>query len=64
MNRAMAEVQEFSDSASRRQKWVLTKEAFDTLLAALDSDSDLAGEKYLFVFGVSATKERMIKEWT
>ncbi len=45
----MGEVQEFSDSGPRRQKWVLTKEALDALLGSLDPNPDLAGEKYLLI---------------
>jgi DNA-directed RNA polymerase specialized sigma24 family protein len=36
-------------SSSARQKWALTREAFDALLASLDFDSELAGEKYLLL---------------
>jgi DNA-directed RNA polymerase specialized sigma24 family protein len=49
VNRAMAEVQEFPNSASSRQRWTLTKEAFDKLLTHLDAEPDLAGEKYLVI---------------
>lgn len=45
----MAEAQEIPDYASSRKRWTLTKEAFDKLLASLDSDADLAGDKYLLV---------------
>ena len=45
----MTEVSGYSDSDSPRQKWALTKEAFDRLLAALDSDADEAAEKYLLM---------------
>jgi len=46
---AMAEAEEFSNYAPPRQKWTLTKEAFAKMLAALDPDADLAGEKYLVI---------------
>jgi DNA-directed RNA polymerase specialized sigma24 family protein len=49
VNRAMAEVHEFPSSASSRQRWTLTKEAFDKLLTSLDAETDLAGEKYLII---------------
>jgi len=49
VNRGMAEVQEFPNSASSRQPWTLTKEAFDKLLTSLDGEPDLAGEKYLIM---------------
>lgn len=45
----MPEAQELSDSEARRQKWILTKEAFDKLLVSLDSEPDLASEKYLII---------------
>ena len=45
----MAGVKESSDDTSRRERWALTKEAFDRLLARLDSDAELAGEKYLLI---------------
>ena len=35
-----------TESAPRRQKWELTAEAMNKFLAALDPDSDRAGEKY------------------
>jgi DNA-directed RNA polymerase specialized sigma24 family protein len=49
VNPAMAEVQDFQKYASSRQRWTLTKEAFDKLLTYLDADPDLAGEKYLVI---------------
>lgn len=49
VNRAMAEVQEFPNPASSRQRWTLTKEAFDKLMISLDAEPDLAGEKYLVI---------------
>ena len=49
VNRAMAEVQEFPNPASPRQRWILTKEAFDKLMISLDAEPDLAGEKYLII---------------
>ena len=36
-----------SDSANRRRKWSLTRDAFDSLLGALGDDRDAAAEKYL-----------------
>jgi DNA-directed RNA polymerase specialized sigma24 family protein len=36
-----------TSSAPTREKWALTQEAFDQLLAALGEDRDLAAEKYL-----------------
>ena len=38
-----------SDSGSPRQRWALTKEAFDHFLACLDADVEAAGEKYLLM---------------
>lgn len=35
-----------SSLATRKKDWVLTKEAFDHLLASLDADRELAGQKY------------------
>lgn len=46
---AMSEVSGYSTSDSPRQKWALTKEAFDRLLTAFDSDAAEAGEKYLLM---------------
>ena len=45
----MAEAQEPSDYGSPRKRWTLTKEAFDRLLVALDSDQDRASEKYILI---------------
>lgn len=45
----MPEAQEPFDYALPRRKWTLTKEAFDRLLAAFDTDADEAGEKYLLM---------------
>ena len=45
----MAEVQQFPNHDSPRQRWTLTKEAFDKLLTSLDAEPDLAGEKYLII---------------
>jgi RNA polymerase sigma factor (sigma-70 family) len=45
----MAEAQEPSGQGSPRKRWTLTKEAFDCLLAALDTDRDRASEKYILV---------------
>src|ERR1041384_5859496 len=42
----MASLQVNSESMSQRQKWSLTKEAFDRLLLVLDGDSEAAGQKY------------------
>ena len=36
-----------SGSGMPRSKWILTKEAFDRLLACLDTDREAAGQKYL-----------------
>jgi len=36
---------------SKRQKWSLSKEAFDGLLASLDSSRELAGERYVELRG-------------
>jgi DNA-directed RNA polymerase specialized sigma24 family protein len=36
-------------SSSRKKNWNLTQEAFDLLLAHLDSDRERAGEKYLIL---------------
>jgi RNA polymerase sigma factor (sigma-70 family) len=38
-----------SDPPSPRQRWTLTKDAFDRLLAAFDSDLEEAGNKYLLM---------------
>jgi RNA polymerase sigma factor (sigma-70 family) len=46
---AMADAENHLDYDSSRQKWTLTKEAFDRLLASLDSDASTAGEKYLLM---------------
>ena len=32
--------------AARKKDWILTKEAFERLLALLDVDRELAGQKY------------------
>ena len=45
----MPDAQGYSDSGSQRQRWALTKEAFDRLLACLDADLEAAGEKYLLM---------------
>lgn len=37
------------ERAPARQRWALTKGAFDKLLASLDSETDKAGEKYLLI---------------
>ncbi|HWC76445.1 MAG TPA: hypothetical protein VG778_03235, partial [Blastocatellia bacterium] len=38
-------------AARSRQKWALTQEAFDKLLACLDPDRETAGKKYLEIRG-------------
>lgn len=35
-----------SSLATRKKDWILTKEAFEYLLASLDADRELAGQKY------------------
>ena len=45
----VAETQEKNEKAvnATRQKWSLTQAAFDGLLACLDSDRDIAADRYL-----------------
>jgi RNA polymerase sigma factor (sigma-70 family) len=45
----MAEAQEPHDYNLPRKRWILTKEAFDGLLTALDADREAASEKYLLI---------------
>jgi RNA polymerase sigma factor (sigma-70 family) len=45
----VTEAQEPSNYGSTRKRWALTKEAFDSLLVALDADRDSASEKYILV---------------
>jgi DNA-directed RNA polymerase specialized sigma24 family protein len=45
----MSEVHESPDHDSTRKRWTLTKDAFDKLLNSLDSEPELAGEKYLII---------------
>lgn len=47
------------NSSSRKQKWVLTQEAFDSLLAHLDPDRDAAGEMF------EKTRRKLVRyfEW-
>jgi DNA-directed RNA polymerase specialized sigma24 family protein len=46
---AMFDAQGYPESGPPRQKWALTKEALDRLLACLDSDAEVAGDKYLLL---------------
>jgi hypothetical protein len=45
----MAGVEQSSGGTTPRERWALTKEAFDKMLACLDSDAELAAEKYLLI---------------
>ena len=45
----MAEAQKPSDDGTPRQRWALTREAFDRFLVSLDTDREAASEKYLLL---------------
>jgi RNA polymerase sigma factor (sigma-70 family) len=46
---SMVDAHGYPESGQPRQRWALTKEALDRLLTCLDSDVEVAGDKYLLL---------------